>query len=823
MNPISSLKRRGRFFQYEDTDSKSLKIQVSPAFFWTFNRPISISTIRCRCCRDPRICFGGLVTTHRGAVALIGARTRFFRIAPEAVEWDRQKLQKPSLTRENHPRIIFNQDRLSGLRDLWRRDPLSKEIYEKSLHEAESDLSADWFLDFPETDMISKKEMRGVYADIPPWEDPDGGDEPYLLMVGRLANMAFVYMLTEDERFLAVKERFLSVASWGQTGETRPEGMQGGGSPDNVSLIEYLSIFYDWFYNSLTPEERAIVLEGLRWRAEHIVNDYSWRQGKGTRVYPYSVAVAGSSHPYENINYTFPAGLAAYEEGGIFEQTYDLAVNFLSGVNNCFGPEDAWNEGPGYGLSKFKWMVYASLYYDMTLLDAGFGRNPFLLDIGEFFDRVAVLGMPHLSFGNIGLMEPYYLNNRVSSYRKLAYLTGDMRFMDCWEAALERLEEIGFSQHRKYSRRWIEYSLPLIYTEPEPSPPPGFSRLFPDGGWVAASTRYPSSLTAFQESLGIVFHARPRGAYNHAFFGDNSFQIYAFGENITHAGGSTQNGDRHAHHSMSQNLVLVDGLGQAQPNHSRSSGFRREFFAPYTARVVRYAGEGSTWYWKGEAAKAYVQFPYRYREFWGFLGDGESNPYDERDLSYLTRADRHVLFVEGRYFVILDDLSVSQDKPDGSLFSWLYHVLQDVSLIWNPRQQRFIYTIGEVTTVVQQIGQDIPLSYDNRQRDLGLINPLTGEDYNQWVRPIRLFDNSYTGDYPEKVTHNIWITNSVPRKEMKFLVVIYPYRQGEQQPDIRRIDDLTVEVSCAGETETITFAPTNHPEADIRVSLDVDR
>jgi len=210
---------------------------------------------------------------------------------------------------------------------------------------------------------------------------------------------------------------------------------------------------------------------------------------------------------------------------------------------------------------------------------------------------------------------------------------------------------------------------------------------------------------------------------------------------------------------MSQNIVLVDGLGQAQPSPSRMGNFRKDLFQPYAARISRFAGENKTWYWKGEAANAYVQFPFRYREFWGHLGDGDTNPYDERDLSYLHRADRHVIFVDGRYFVILDDLEVSESKPGGSLYSWLYHVLQDVPLLWNPDLQQFVYSIGEVTTIVQHIRRDVPLEYENRQRDLGLINPITGEDYGRWVRPIQLFDNNFVGEYPETVTHNIWITN----------------------------------------------------------------
>ena len=97
--------------------------------------------------------------------------------------------------------------------------------------------------------------------------------------------------------------------------------------------------------------------------------------------------------------------------------------------------------------------------------------------------------------------------------------------------------------------------------------------------------------------------------------------------------------------------------------------------------------------------KSYVQYPYHYRDFWGFLGDGEHNPYDEGDLSYVKRADRHVLFVDGRYFVMLDDLEV--DREQGSRFSWLYHVLQDVPLEWNDEDQSFAYSIDGVNTLVQ--------------------------------------------------------------------------------------------------------------------------
>ena len=268
-----------------------------------------------------------------------------------------------------------------------------------------------------------------------------------------------------------------------------------------------------------------------------------------------------------------------------------------------------------------------------------------------------------------------------------------------------------------------------------------------------------------------------------------------------------------------QGRHLAHGLGQAQPSHTRINNFNKKLFKPFAARIARYAEGGGTIYFMGEAANAYVQYPYRYREFWGHLGDGEINPYDERDLAYLTRADRHVLFVDERYFVMLDDLEVSEEKTGGSLFSWLYHVLQDVPLEWDPQTQSFTYTIKNVTTVVRLITEEVSLDFENRKKDQGLINPITGEDYNRWVKPIELFDNNYTGPYPDKVTHNVWLTNRDPQKKMRFLAVIYPYRAGAPVPGIERVDDLTVRISCGDKAETVTFDPAAHPDAEIQVEL----
>ncbi len=754
---------------------------------------------------------------HPERGALEWQRTRDFTIRYGVRKWDRAGLAAPHFRYCGHPRIIFTPDNLQALRKLHKTDPHSRLIRDHALELAEADLSASWFVDFPRSDSIPENRLRERYPDLPRSLDPDGGGDSYMLIFDRLANMAFAWMLTGDRRFLPVKDRFLALAEIPRGGPTSPSG--AGGSEDYGPVIEYLALAYDWLHHEYSPAERERLLAGLAWRVEHIVNSYSWRSEGGRRVSPHSIAVAGSSHPFENLNTCYPAGLAAYEAGGAFRTAYELGAHYLSGVNSPFG-QDAWNEGPGYGLSKFKWMMYAVSYFDLTLAGAHFGLNPFLTEIGEFFTRVAVLGMPHLSFGNIGQMEPYYLNNRVSSFRQLAYLTGERRFLTSWEDALRRLEAIGYPTHRQFSRPWIEYALPQCYPEPSRDEPQPRARLFPDGGWVSASNLYPGKLDHWPDNLGMVFHARPRGGFNHSFYGDNSFQLYGFGENLTHAGGSTMNGDRHAHHSMAQNLVLVDGLGQAQPSHIRAESFRKELFPPWFARVARFGEQAGTVYLKGEAAGAYVRFPQRYFEFWGRLGDETHNPYDERDVSYLERADRHLLFVDGRYFVMLDELAVSrQRRPEGSRFSWLYHVLQDVPLSWDQSSQSFRYRVGAANVLVQ-LASSLPFEFEDRQKEQGLVNPLTGEDYRPWAKPVTRYDNRRSGPYPETVTHNLWVTNREPSHAVRYLAVIYPWLEGSPAPEIEVLDELTVRVRAGDRTDLVSFDPAAHPEATVAVELE---
>ena len=162
-------------------------------------------------------------------------------------------------------------------------------------------------------------------------------------------------------------------------------------------------------------------------------------------------------------------------------------------------------------------------------------------------------------------------------------------------------------------------------------------------------------------------------------------------------------------------------------------------------------------------------------------------PYTERALPYLESYVRHVLFIRDRYFVIFDDLRCSQPAT----FTWPWHILSDDPLEFDEDSFAIDYTVGDVPVRLQEISRPRDLTLDDRQGLMGRVNPITGEDW----RP------QLVGEIIEG--HNLWISNTQPEAQWRFLAVVYPQSPGDEIPQIARIDDNTVRV---GE-DVICFDP----------------
>jgi hypothetical protein len=398
----------------------------------------------------------------------------------------------------------------------------------------------------------------------------------------------------------------------------------------------------------------------------------------------------------------------------------------------------------------------ATICFDTSLPQANLGRNPFYNRIGEFFRRIIPVGMGHNAWGNQANASR---NNHLAHFRKFAYLTGDGRFLLNWQ-------QYGGEKFSTF-RHWIEYVLPAYYDEPKPIPENDTVGLFPIAGWGMAATGPPSSRSTYDSGLGVIFQCRPRGGYGHSFNSDGSFQLHAYGQMLNHGGGSSANRYAYAYHTMSHNTILVDDLGQAQPS-------RGQVFPTYGCIAAFSRGERYV-YFAGDATYCYPRTPGKYSR-WSLPLDGV---YERKALPYLKHFIRHVLFLQDRYFIIYDDLSCLQPAT----YTWLYHILPKEPFNFDKSTFTIDYMVGDVNVRLRHIACPDQLSLDNRVGMKAFVNPLTGEDYRKWRKGDILCGN------------NLWISNTVPAKQWRFLAVIYPAQPGQTMPDIERLDDTAVRVA----------------------------
>jgi len=709
--------------------------------------------------------------TPGGGKPFLWTPARMFRLAGDALVWDRSVLASPNFSGKPHPRILINDEVRERLLERIGTDAETRAVFERIREIADGTVESPWYRNFPDNDREEAPEL-------------------FYRMAQRLCYVAFMYRMTGEEKYASVKSRALTFASYPKGGRSSPEPM-GESSEDSTQNTEFLALLYDWLYPDLSESERAVFVNSLEWRIDHFVNNFAWKRERGgKRVVHFhgSLATTGASHSFEGFWDTFPAALAIYEDSEVARLCFHLGVNWMVGVGSSHGFDEGWNEGPGYSNSKFKWLLNAMQYLDSVFPEFRAGANPWLDRIGEWFCRVTPVGMKYAPWGHQSNNRGYYEYNRIHNFRRLAYLTGNGVFLKNWR-------ELGGPEKflESSTRLWSECVLDACYDEPRErveDDPVGF---FPLGGWVMVGTRPPSTGECYETSVGMIFQSS-LGAYSHSFANENSFHIFAYGEDVSFAAGTSEY-EPHAFHSMSHNTVLVDGLGQLQPNPPET---------PRVGFIRAFRRGGGFVYWAGDATDAYPRHPIaRPGDWWGTL----DSLYTRCALDYMKRFIRHVVFLRGKYFVIYDDLAC--DRP--ARFTWLYHILPRDPIDIDEGACTIDYMVGDVPVRIVHIAGRGNLEIIDMQGEDGFKNPLTGEDYTNRL-----------GRHPTGVRkkehiagHNLYISNKKKSKEFHFLSVIAPVKPGENFPEIRRIDDWTVEV----DGETVSFDASTGSGA--RIIIDV--
>ena len=666
---------------------------------------------------------------------------RSFSINDEALVWDRAALTQPDIAQRGHPRVLFNPKNIEKIKRLAQTDQASKAALKYMQDQAEIILDKSWWNNFPETDTQKFPE------------------QDFYTIAEDLVTVCFVWKITGENKYAGVKERAITFASYPPGGRASPRGLGGDGVEDATQADEFLALLFDWLYPILSLEQRNVMIHSLEWRVDNMMNSFAWKnEGKVP-----SISLSGliKSHQFEGIMDNAVCGLVLYEHSEIGRKWFELMLNYIIGVTSGHGFDGAWNEGAGYGASKLKWLTNASIYFDTALPQTSLGTNPIYSRIGEFFRRTIPVGMPHHAWGN---QRNSMWMNHLSNFRKLAYFTGDGKFLYNWQ-------QYGGKKFSEF-RPWIEYVLPAYYKEPEPQAESEFVGFFPVDGWGMAATGPPSSANTYKNGLGFTFQSRPRAAFSHSFYSDNSYILHAYGQMLNHGGSGSGNADQYADHTMSHNTILIDGLGQVQPERSLGQDL------PIYGRIVAFSSNQDYVYFAGDATNCYPKKPIDQNS--GSLSTGGRIPevYTKKALPYLKRYVRHILFLRNKYFIVFDDLVTTQPAK----YTWLYHILPDTPIDFEAQNFVINYTVGDVKVKLQQIAHIDNLELDNRKGLDGFVNPITGEDHRRY----------YQGDI--LCGHNLWISNKKPVSEWNFLTVIYPKPPEAEIPVIKGLDDFSVQV-----------------------------
>ena len=113
---------------------------------------------------------------------------------------------------------------------------------------------------------------------------------------------------------------------------------------------------------------------------------------------------------------------------------------------------------------------------------------------------------------------------------------------------------------------------------------------------------------------------------------------------------------------ISQNTLLVNGEGHRNVNNYRPQ-------VPYQARPLAFEQGGGFTYWSADLTPGYHR------------------------IEGVERVHRHFVFIDKKYFVIYDDMELSE-SADPAHLSWLFHIYQNTPVTINDDTASFDYQLG---------------------------------------------------------------------------------------------------------------------------------
>lgn len=550
----------------------------------------------------------GFVTT--GGEQSEFSSVRQFEIPKGAVPFPKPTDEELLARIPQHPRLFLRPEDLERLRRK-ARGPL-RSRYEALVKHCEGLLGNP--PDITEPLLYPKELKRGS----PEWRKIWWGNRRHVIAVtDGAATLAFVYLLSGDERFAAEARRLLLAAcSWDPKGATGYRYNDEAGMP----AAYFTARTYTWLHDYLSEEDRATIRDVMAVRGKEM---YDHLRGRPQTWRPYG------SHANRAWHYLGEVGIAFFGDIAEARNWITYAMSIFYTVYPVWSDSDGgWHEGASY------WRGYMGrVTWWLDIMRAAFGidgyQRPFFGNVGDFALYVVPPGIEDGGFGDL------CAGVTARSLRPLmavfARHTGNPR----WQWYVERAGE-GEEIRGGYVG-FLRATLPRPAAKAPADLPR--SKLFARTGVAVFHT----DLLDRSRDVQFEFKSSPLGGYSHGYEAQNSFLLAAWGKPLLiRTGRRDSYGSAHHRNWMwetrSVNSILVNGRGQ-KPHSMGAPGEITDFQTSDAFDFV-----------VGEAADAY---------------EGR-----------LKRFTRSVLFVKPEAIVIWDEI----EAPEIATYQWLLHATREFTI-----------------------------------------------------------------------------------------------------------------------------------------------
>ncbi|MBM4088787.1 MAG: DUF4962 domain-containing protein, partial [Planctomycetes bacterium] len=460
-----------------------------------------------------------------------------------------------------HPRLFIRPEELPKLRELAQgaMNDRFRELVTRS----------EQLLKDPPPTAEPKKYPEDMERGSEEWKALWWGNRMYTIAaLDGAATLGFTRLLGGKEEYGQLAKRILlDCARWDPRGATGYRYNDEAGMP----YAYFFSRAYTFVHDLLTPDERAICREVMKVRGEemyrHLCPGHLWR--------PYS------SHSNRAWHFLGEVGIAFLDEIESADDWVWFAMNVYFNVYPVWSDDDGgWHEGVSYWSSyigRFTWWA--------DVMRAAVGINAFEK---PYFAKVGYYPIYLMPPGKIGGgFGDGASRTRASNVVPLMSELAAQARNSHWQWYVEQM---GGPTRTPGYVGFVRGTLPKV----EPVPPDDLptSRLFRGTGQATLNT----TLHDANKSVQVVFKSSPMGTRSHGNEGNNSFLLWAYGEQLLLRTGHyyLYGGPHHRDwmwSTRSLNNITVNGRGQVKRSATAKGDILAFQTTPTIDVVVGEAGD----------------------------------------------------------------------------------------------------------------------------------------------------------------------------------------------------------------------------------------